>query len=328
MSNYGTINYDDLKGIASGPIPYLMQDFIPANSIGILVGEWGIGKSPFAIQMQMSLAAGIPFLDRYTAIKKDIKTLYVDLENGAQPVLGIADSVSKFLGLTQPPANWRIYSPNYSATRPAGMIGLSEEMYIRNILKEEQYDFVIIDPLRMYNPDAESKNKEAAKMIQIMRKLISDTGVTVMFIHHPRKQAPDAQVVYRLDQQPTAWMGSACGAASLIQNADFRIGFEQIEDSLVCRRFLRNQGWFPPDYISRFYDEDDNPIGYTLELGSIKLDPLEKQCMNHMPFEFTTQMVKADLGKGNHTVNQLLKKLLSLEVITKKGHGTWEKTNL
>jgi len=67
--DFGILNYEQLLAKASqpidylvdeyisGPIPYLMEDFIPSQSLGIFVGNWGIGKSPFAMQMQLSLAA-------------------------------------------------------------------------------------------------------------------------------------------------------------------------------------------------------------------------------------------------------------------------------
>ena len=99
MSNYGKLNIKELSALAFGPVPYLLEEFIPEKSLGILVGEWGIGKSPFALQLQLSIASGIPFLGKYKIKKDNIKTLYIDLENGAHPVLWMITSISKHLGI-------------------------------------------------------------------------------------------------------------------------------------------------------------------------------------------------------------------------------------
>ena len=42
----GVRNSKQLREIAKNKQPYLVQDYIPPRSVGMLVGEWGIGKSP------------------------------------------------------------------------------------------------------------------------------------------------------------------------------------------------------------------------------------------------------------------------------------------
>ena len=326
--DFGILKYRELAEIATGPTPYLLENFIPERSIGVLVGEWGIGKSPFAIQLQMSLAAGLPFLGRYRPREEPIKTLYVDLENGAQPVFGIASSIAAFLRMPEPPENWYAYSPNY-CTKPKELSHLPEDVYVRELLRREHFDFIIIDPLRMFKPDAESKNSEAAAMIRTLRGLIAEANCSIMFIHHPRKPSGDAEAIrFKLDDNPTEWMANACGAASLIQNSDFRIGLEQTEDGLiVCRRFLRNRGWYPSEYIDRAFDaEGEDPIGYILETGESTLKPLERQWLRGLSHQFTTGELKEVSGKKhNQTINNLLTRWVSLLVVQKAGRGLWSK---
>jgi|SRR6267378_114091 len=327
MSNYGKLNIKELSALAFGPVPYLLEEFIPEKSLGILVGEWGIGKSPFALQLQLSIASGIPFLGKYKIKKDNIKTLYIDLENGAHPVLWMITSISKHLGIATPD-NWSVYSPNYVG-RIKELQQLSEDVYVRNMLREEKFDFIVIDPLRMYKPEAESKNSEAAAMIHELRELIAEIGCSIMFIHHPRKQGADPSIQrYKLESNPTGWMANACGAASLVQNADFRIGLEQNEDGyIVLRHFLRNKGWMPAEFLDRSYDiESDEPLGYYIDNSANAVTALERSWLNDLPATFMTKDFKQISRKNNNkAVNDALKRLSDLGALKKAAYGTWIK---
>ena len=79
---FGVINFRQLEKVAKKKRHYLVEGYIPEKSIGILVGEWGIGKSPFALQLLIEMAIGNRhFLGRYATSETPLKTLYVDLEN-------------------------------------------------------------------------------------------------------------------------------------------------------------------------------------------------------------------------------------------------------
>lgn len=322
---HGKLSIEDIRTAAASPTQYLLEDFIPARSLGILVGEWGLGKSPFSLQMQLSMTAGERFLGRWQT-PRPLRCLYVDMENGPHAVRGIIDTQLKFMGLKDP-AGFEFYSPNF-VEHQDGQQNIPEYHYIKALIKADPVDFVIIDPLRMFQPTAESKNSEAALMIKQMRELVAEAGSTVMFIHHPRKISGDPTVErYHLDTNPTEWMSNACGAASLIQNTDFRIGLEENEEGyIVMRRFIRSRGWFPPEYVGRvFDDETDEPVGYVLENGIDKLKPLERNWLNSVPDMFTTRQLKETCQKHDQIVSRLLKKYSSQGVIVKQGRGLWKK---
>lgn len=322
----GTLSYNNLLDIASGPIPYLLEDFIPEKSIGILVGEWGIGKSPFAMQLQLSLAAGVPFLGKFKTREQPVSTLYVDLENGAQPIVNLLETLSKYMDIPIPDGI-NVYSPNYG-TKITELQQLSEDMYVRELIERNSFDFIIIDPLRMFRPEAEAKNTDAATMIRHLRKLTAKCNCSILLIHHPRKISSDAEIQrFKLDTNPTEWMANACGAAALIQNADFRIGLEQNEDGyIVMRRFIRNKGWYPSEYVGRVLDEEE-PVGYCLESGVDKLEAIERAWLHDLSNPFTTQQAKLVVMKHKEVVNRWLKRLVSLNVIKKIDRGTWAKVS-
>ncbi len=327
MKKIEVFDHERLKEAASAHVSFLLEDFIPKQSLGILVGEWGIGKSPFAIQLLMSLASHQPFLGRYNTAEGLVQTLYIDYENGPSKLNQTVETIASFLGLQEVPASWYVYSPNYTNTRPDSALQTSEEVYVREgLLEQGAYDFVVIDPLRMFNADAETKNKEAAGLISRMRKLVKETGKTIMFIHHPRKAPPDQQMQYSLENDPTRWMEQASGAASLVQNMDFRIGLQKTEDdNIICRHFTRGDGWSPVDYIERFLTEDNEPLGYVLAHGETKLEAFERVWLNDLPAHFSTSDFQRICGKGHSQVARFLSRLRGLSVIRREGKGLWMK---
>lgn len=323
---HGKLTVRELLEQANTKTEFLLEDFIPKAAFGILVGEWGIGKSPFALQLQLSIAANLPFLGKWSVAGSDLRCLYVDMENSVGNVGNILLTQSKFIGVTADP-HIEVYSPNY-CKRMTGFENLNDFHYIKHLIKHDPVDFVIIDPLRMFSPQAESKNSEAANLIGQFREIIQQTGTTVLFIHHPRKPAADPNIgKYHLDADPTSWMANACGAASLIQNADFRIGLEDTEDFIVCRRFIRGHGWYPVDYIDRELDSNTlEPLGYVLKVGVEQMKPQERQWLTQLGNEFTTGMFLQCIKKSRTHAGNILKRWESLGVVKSTKKGIWQQT--
>src|SRR4051812_33287745 len=58
---------------------YLVEDLLPSQSLALLVGDSGLGKSPLAYQLAVCVASGMDFLGAHV---KQSRVLYVDFENG------------------------------------------------------------------------------------------------------------------------------------------------------------------------------------------------------------------------------------------------------
>jgi hypothetical protein len=319
----GFYSFDQIKKIAEEAQDYIIERMIVPRSVGVLVGEWGIGKSPFALQLAITLAAAIEkFLEQYKTTGRPLKVLYIDMENGASAILDVATKICQFLNLAEVPQTMKVYSPNYS-DRPAKYAAYSLRGYILDAVKQSQFDFIIIDPLRAYCPEAESKNEEAIKFITELRGLAKTSGATILKIHHPHK--PKEESDYSLETDPHMWLTQACGSAAIIQNVDYRMGFQAGRHGVIFRSYLRVQGWGPVLHLVREYDEDDEPIGYRLEGGIDKLDSALRARFNNLPKKFTTKEAKAVLKKSANPANETLNQLVSLGPIQKLERGVWEK---
>src|SRR4051812_2779964 len=96
---YGLLSVDDLKSAAgTAPTSYLVDGFLPQQSLTIAVGDSGIGKSPFFFQMAMCIAHGLPFLGRVTTPGR---VLYLDFENGIHDANVLGKQLTNYLSIEQ-----------------------------------------------------------------------------------------------------------------------------------------------------------------------------------------------------------------------------------
>jgi hypothetical protein len=322
-NKWGFYTFDRIKKIADQAQPYVIERLIIPGSIGVLVGEWGIGKSPFAIQLAITLAAAIDkFLEHYKTTGHPHRVLYIDMENGAAAILDVAQKICQFLNLAEVPKTFKVYSPNYS-DRPIEYSAYALRSYILVAVKQSHFDFIIIDPLRAYCPEAESKNEDAIKFIQDLRSLAKASGATILMIHHPRK--PKSEEDYSLETDPHNWLTQACGSAAIIQNVDYRMGLQVSKEGVIYRSYLRVEGWGPVHHLVRAYDDNDEPLGYRLERGIDKLDKTMRLRFEALPKNFTTKEAKDILKLSSKPANDKLNEFVLLGLIKKVDRGKWEK---
>src|SRR5438105_2851135 len=98
LNRYGLLTPNDVNELAKRQrhSHSLVEGFIEGRSVSVLVGDSGLGKSPLAYQLGLSVAAGVPFLG--LEVKKGV-VVYADHENGAHSARDLRDSIVQFLGL-------------------------------------------------------------------------------------------------------------------------------------------------------------------------------------------------------------------------------------
>jgi hypothetical protein len=323
-SRLGFLTCEEIKKIANEVQDYVIERMILPRSVGVLVGEWGIGKSPFALQLAITLAAAKDmFLEQYRTPGRPQKVLYIDMENGAAAILDVVAKICQFLNLGEIPKTLKVHSPNY-CDRPENYKQFTLRGYILDAVKQSHFDFVIVDPLRAYCPEAESSNEDAINLIRQLRGLAKTSGATILMIHHPRKPKDEAD--YSLESDPHMWLTQACGSAAIIQNVDYRMGVQASRNGVIFRSYLRVHGWGPVHHLVREYNDDDEPVGYRLEGGIDKLNKTQRMKFDELPPKFTTKEAKGIFQKSANPANEILNQFASLGLIRKLERGVWEKT--
>jgi len=158
-------------------ISWLIEDLLPANSIGSLVGPSGSCKSFVALSMAKAISANVSFMNRETAFGT---VLYLAPDGGdqIQPRLNAWD-------LEHGRDGWytRFYSNHH-------LINLESEEFFSQLSrrlnqnKEFNYKLLVIDSLKKSIESSDSDDATVAKVFRNLSKLKNETGISILLIDH------------------------------------------------------------------------------------------------------------------------------------------------
>jgi len=290
-------------------ISYLVEDFIPSQSLCLLAGDSGQGKTPYAMQLSICIAAGIPFLGFNISPGT---VLYADYENNLREFYIKCGEISGAIGLPGIPENLRrLEFPT------ADQIVADAKLYSPKL--------IVIDTLRYMDPKAETESHAAALRMTWMKQL-GKYGATTIFLHHLRKdneEAPRAPLE-DLSTPVLTWMQNVSGSLALTNQSDIRIGFENShkEDQVVVRAARRGFGDIGPWRLERIFDEYTGlPIAYKPLTGVELLTKLQKELILKFPLNqpLTFSEAMKLCGKSRRFTSDLLKTAVTAKLMEKQG---------
>lgn len=183
----GVMDYDQLvrRVTESGSTEYVVEGLIPRGQIVLLVGDSGLGKSPFLYQLALSVAGGIAFLGRRC---QQGLVIYFDFENSLPTTANIVERQAQYLGFECVPVglhfwNFGACSENYG----------SRGNTVIDMVLARKPDLAIIDTLSAYRPLIEEKNSVATHSLQQLKSAIRSTGTTFICVHHLKKPSTRAE---------------------------------------------------------------------------------------------------------------------------------------
>lgn len=288
---------------------HVISGLIPENSVNLLAGDSGIGKSPFLVQMGLCMAAGVPFLDQDT-LKAPV--LYVDYENGWSTLAKFGDTITKFLDLPNKPTDFHILH------QPGSPDEVSREVMIL------QPKLVLIDALRGYDSSLEEKNAAAGQRLTELLHFAEHAQTSILLLHHLRKTSQEFPTK-PLEAAPVMeWMQQVSGPRALINQTMTRIGTESYASKgaeMILKGHFKGLGEFGPWYIAREYDESGEPIGYYRVTGTPLLKPEHLTIYLKLPQSFSFKTAAQLVGKSKWAAVNFLNRLLEAKLVTKHGDG-------
>jgi hypothetical protein len=292
----------------------LVEGFIDGRSISLLIGDSGLGKSPLAYQLGLSVAAGVPFLG--LGVQQG-RVVYADHENGLPSGRDLRDNVVKFLRLEEPPKDffsWYVES--------------GKAFELENIVREVRPKLVIIDSLRAFDPSFE-QTERAGEAMKRLRSVAYGLGTSIFAIHHIRK--PGQYGPPSLDDSVLMqWLNEAAGHRSIINQSDTRIAVaspNRHEAAMIMRWHRRLRGESGPLYLNRVMNDDGEPIGYRPMAGPELLsNPEQQDAFARLPKEFTFGEAKIIYGKSDDPTRKFLLKSIAVGVVKQVGRGHYRKT--
>ena len=215
--NWGIYTPGQLKKRARelGTGKQIIEGVLPEATLGILVGDSGLGKSPLLYQAAVCVAAGVPFLG---CPVNQGRVLYLDFENGVGEADTLIDRLCGHLELSNPPEGQLLLWNVNDAPPKFGTLSHSALEMIREV----KPSWAIIDSLGSCYPDTEEKNSNASETFQRFRTVMKECGAAITVVHHTRKPSQ------RRDEAPESldggdlrqWFRQARGAGALINGSD------------------------------------------------------------------------------------------------------------
>jgi hypothetical protein len=306
-------SHRELKELVKNAPGNLVDELIPENSVDILAGDSGLGKTPLLMQLGLCVANGIPFLGQAT--RRGV-VIYVDYENGASGFDMALDKLNASLGLAETPDIFRhLHQPSVASD-------VETEIKAMRALHPDLPMLALIDSLRGYDHKAETKNENAAAMITKLDACANKHHCAFLMIHHIRKDSQQDTPPKLSATNIMDWLLRASGARALINQTMVRFGIDTASlagSELLIKGHYKLKGGIGPLYIGRVYDENGDPIGYQRLTGIKLLPPDQQNIFGQLPDPFTNTQLATASGKNPKTVSEWLRNWRAAGVIQKDG---------
>lgn len=182
---------------------WLLDDFLPAGIVGIVVAPGGTGKSWFFIQMASSVVTGLPLAGQWK-VGLTGSVILLSAEDGEeqlhrrferllnQPVFTTnSDLISQLrerLIVVPRVGEDNLLTATDPHTREVGMTLLVDRLIVT---AQQIHDLalIIIDPASRFRGGDENSAEDTTRFVQALERLAQTTGATVLVAHHSNKGA-------------------------------------------------------------------------------------------------------------------------------------------
>ena len=161
------------------PLAWTVAGLFQPSSLGMIVGNFGIGKTYAALDMAVSVARGETWLGRQTTAGP---VLVIDEESGERR---LSDRLAMVLRGHEAGGDTPVYAYSFAN------FSLLDDLGIREMLAAIQHigpKLIVIDALMDLIPGAdENKVQEVLPALKIMREIAEVTNSCALMLHHTNK---------------------------------------------------------------------------------------------------------------------------------------------
>jgi len=291
----------------------LVAGFIHGQSVSVLIGDSGLGKSPLAYQLSLCVAAGMPFLG--LAVQSGL-VVYADHENSPADARSMRDNITQFLGLRSVPEQFLFWPET------------GEPFDIESVSRDLRPKLLIIDSLRSLDPNFE-KSDNAGEGMKRLREAAHKHSVSILVIHHVKKPGPLGYSKLE-DDVLMHWLKSASGHSAIINQSDTRIALAlpgNSDAAMVMRWHRRTHGESGPIFLNRVLNDNGEPIGYRpMEGPELLFNAHQQAAFDKLPGEFRFQDAKKVYDRSDAPTKNWLDKCEAIGIVKRVGYGQYSKT--
>lgn len=165
---------------------FLLPDLIPANAVGIIIGEDGIGKTQIMTQLSLSIALGHSHFMGIELYAPNKRCMIVATEDSREKFTkAIVKQITSIKSNINPD---EINIDFVEGSNFDEFKGFQTE--IEKNLRKQKYDLIIIDALSdlfTFIDGEINSNSHARKLLSWAQKIVNTHSVTLMLIHHAAK---------------------------------------------------------------------------------------------------------------------------------------------
>jgi hypothetical protein len=246
--------------VASGKIlqpPPLFENFLLSKTVSLISAEPGTGKTWLMLEMMLCLELGEPLLGSFAPAKGHHRCLLLGMDSSAWDVAKQFTKLCRGRGLTKE----QIGAFNSDMLlRGDGRFTLTDKHrleWLREWIRVTKTDVVLIDTLRAINVGDENNSLQMEALMEAMRSLRDDMGVSVITSHHTRKAQKDFD-----DDGNDAARGSGAITGAL----DFHIRLQRYKRGVLLTMPKGREdfdGWEDLRYVRETWD---TPTGKAVRL--------------------------------------------------------------
>ncbi|MFA6386758.1 MAG: AAA family ATPase [Candidatus Paceibacterota bacterium] len=300
QDNIYVVTADQIINKDFGPELWVVDKLIPEQSITAITGVPGSYKTWLTLEIAKCVAQGSNFLGQFKTNRGNV--LFLDKENHLRHI----QKRLNLLGIQN--------LPIFYFSRAEDFLIDKEKDYksLVKVIDNLGIDLVIFDSLVRIHSGDENSSKDIAKVMNAFRK-ITNKGVTVIFIHHNRKEGTRTQ----------STTNSIRGSSDIFAGIDclLQISKTQDEKSIgISQAKLRQDEAINPFKIKICSSKEKNSMAFNFsgdfdsdesEIEEAKLSIVEILKDNN---EKSKQEL-TDILLENYTPNIINKTLKTLEVL-------------
>ena len=188
-----------VEDIADGEIEdrdWAVEDVVVRNTVSVMVGMWGAGKTAISLDMALHQSLGLPWHDKET---KHGVVIYVALENATDVERRVRAwrQRAERVGIDTSKLAFYLWKSSCALVSKDGKPTVDETDLIEIANRASQHyglsvNQIIIDTVaKSIGSGDENDAGDAGRYMQGMQRVAEGTGANVMALHHPPKAGTD-----------------------------------------------------------------------------------------------------------------------------------------
>ncbi len=197
---------DDWPNTDPPPIQYIIENFLPEKTVGIIGAKGGVGKSMIALQLSIAVAGGYGGGEFFGQdIPTKAKVLFLSAEDTREMCWRRLRNMRKTYDRDQgnfPVIDWEEVTQNLKiksfvgenarlttkdGNSPAVPVDRTIKTIVNTANRIEDCKLIIVDTYSRFNGGSENSNEDAAMFISACEQVMKQTGCSVLILAHMRK---------------------------------------------------------------------------------------------------------------------------------------------